>query len=138
MASFFDELDAALSAAASSAFAEAAVLRPRKSSQYVERADDPDRPQTTVSGIFSAGPSEGGLKGNARGGEFAGATRMSSMTAEFWLTKAEVDRIDFLPAKGDQITLSARPGQPRYEISKVEPSDMGDLNLILITEGQTL
>ena len=136
MASMFDDLDAALSGAISGAFAEAAVLRPRVSSQYVERADDPSRPSSTVTGIFSAGPADDQLRGQARGAEFVGTTRAQSESAEFWLPKSVVDALTALPAKGDTITLTARPGAPVYAISRVQPSDMGDLNLILVREDQ--
>lgn len=136
MASMFDDLDAALSGAISGAFAEAAVLRPRVSAQYVERADDPNRASATITGIYSAGPAEDQLKGSARGAEFVGTSRLSSESAEFWIAKAQVTLLGWLPAKGDALTLTARPGAPVFSISKVEPTDMGDINLIIVREDQ--
>lgn len=136
MASMFDDLEAALSGAISGAFAEAAVIRPRVSTQYVERADDPNRPSATITGIYSAGPADDQLKGSSKGGEFVGSTRLSSETAEFWIAKAQVDLLGWMPSKGDALTLTARSGAPVFSISKVQPSDMGDLNLILVREDQ--
>ena len=138
MASMFDDLDAALSGAIQDAFAEAAVHRPRVSSQYVERATDPDRPQDLIYGVFSAGPADDQLKGNARGAEFSGTTRLSSTSAEFWIAKAEVDALSALPAKGDTLTFTSQAGSPVYTVSIVQHTAMGDLNLILVWEDQPI
>ena len=80
----FYELDAALSDAASSVFAEPALLRPRISTQYVERSADPDRPEKMTYGIFSVGPAQEDLRGQARGGQMSGTTKLSTAAAEFW------------------------------------------------------
>ena len=138
MASMFDDLDTAISGVIKDAFAEAAVHRPRVSVQYVERATDPDRPQNLIHGVFSAGPADDQLKGNARGSEFSGTTRLVSANAEFWIAKAEVDALTALPAKGDTITLTSRTGNPAYAVSSVQHTDLGDLNLILVREDQSL
>ncbi len=133
----FDALDAAMTGAIKTAFAEVAVLRPRVSAQYVERAADPDRPTNTVSGVFSAGPSDERLQGTTRGSEFKGPTHIAAASAEFWIAKAEVDALPALPAKGDLLTLTGRPDSPTYAITRVQPTDMGDLNLILVREDQS-
>ena len=138
MVSLFDDLDAALSDAITGAFAEAAIHRPRVSAQYAERAVDPDRPQHLIHGVFSAGPADDRLKGNARGSEFSGTTRLVSANAEFWIAKAEVDALTALPAKGDTITRTSRTGNPAYAVSSVQHTDLGDLNLILVREDQSL
>lgn len=134
MASMFDDLDAMASDAIGDVFHEEAVLRPRRSSQYAERAVDPDRGQALVFGVFSAGPADGELKGQAVGAKFTGSTRISSMSAEFWIPRVEVEQMVHRPQKGDAIILTERPGCPTYAISQVEPSDMGDLNLILVRD----
>ena len=130
----FNELDAALSDAASSVFAEAALLRPRVSTQYVERSPDPDRPEAMTYGIFSAGPAQEDLRGQARGGQMPGTTKLSTAAAEFWIAKPQIDQLPWMPITGDAVVLTARSGQPSYAISKVAPSDMGDLTLILVRE----
>ena len=130
MASPFDALDAALSAACASAFGEAAVLRPRKASQYTERAVDPERPEAPIIGIYSAGPGEVPIRGAATGGEFQGPTRFATMRAEFWIEAEHVAGLPYTLAKGDLIVLTDRGDLP-YEIVKVQPTDMGDVNLIL-------
>ncbi len=132
----FDDLDAAISGAIKSAFAEVAVLLPRVSTQYAERVANNARDAQTTYGVFSAGPAVDQLRGQARGSEFSGTTRAASMSAEFWIAKAEVDALDALPAKGDTVTLTARTGSPVYAIAQVQHTDMGDLNLILVREDQ--
>lgn len=134
MASMFDDLDAALSGAIKGAFAEVAVLLPRVSTQYAERYADPDRPQHLVYGVFSAGPAADQPRGQARGAEFSGTTRLASTSSEFWIAKADVDALSALPAKGDTIKFTARAGCPVFAVSMVQHTDMGDLNLILVRE----
>ena len=132
--SIFDDLDALTSAAVKDVFAEPAHLRPRLSAQYAERAVDPDRAEVTVHGIFSAGPVKDDLRGQARGGQMSGTTKLTSTAAEFWIAKAQVAALTALPAKGDMITFTSRAGSPVYAISAVHHTDMGDLNLILVRE----
>ncbi len=136
MASPFDDLDALISGAIGDAFGEVAVLRPRLSSQYVERADDPTRPIATVAGVFSAGTSDEQLR--SMGAELTGRTRLASQSAEFWLPAEQVQALVARPVKGDALTLTGRDGAPVYSISQVQPSDMGDLNLILVREEATI
>ena len=137
MAADFAALDATLSAALSSTFAEPALLHPRASAQYAERAADPDRAEVTVRGIFSAGPVKDDLRGQARGGSMSGTTKLASTAAEFWIAKAQAEELTALPAKGDAIILTGRAGRPVYAISAVHHAGMGDLNLILVREDET-
>ena len=130
----FYELDAALSDAASSVFAEPVLLRPRVSTQYTERSADPDRPEVITYGIFSAGPAQEDLRGQARGGQMSGTTKLSTAAAEFWIAKPQIDQLLWLPITGDAVVLAARSGQPIYAISRVALSDLGDLTLILVQE----
>ncbi|WP_223428844.1 hypothetical protein [Tateyamaria pelophila] len=132
--SVFEYLDVRVSAALASVFAEPAHLHPRLSAQYAERAVDPDRAEVTVHGIFSAGPGQDDLRGQARGGQMSGTTKLGSTAAEFWIARAQVDALTTMPAKGDMITLTSRAGSPIYAISGVHHTDMGDLNLILVRE----
>ena len=132
--SLFNDLDAYASDAVKGVFAEPAILRPRVSKQYAERSADPDRPQAMTYGIFSAGPAQEDLRGQARGGQMSGTTKLSTAAAEFWIAKPQIDQLPWLPITGDAVVLTARSGQPRYAISKVAPSDMGDLTLILVRE----
>jgi hypothetical protein len=136
MTSPFDAFDASLSAATVQAFGEVALLRPRVSSQYAERAADEDRHQQAVTGIFSAGPADSSLKGSASSGNFAGTTRLATLTAAFWIAADAVATLSARPVKGDTITLTGRDGCPVYTITRVEPSDRGDLNFILVREDQ--
>ena len=137
MSTLFDDLDAQVSGTIDAAFGEIAVLRPRVSAQYAERAEDPSRQVTTVTGVFSAGPAWGPLKGRSAGGEFSGGTRVVSQSAEFWLAAETVQSLVTRPQKGDALTLTGREGAPVYALSQVHPSDMGDLTLILVLEDET-
>jgi hypothetical protein len=132
--SLFNDLDAHTSAAVKAVFAEPALLRPRVSTQYAERSADPDRASTVTYGIFSAGPAQADLRGEARGGRLSGTTKLSTAAAEFWIAKPQIDQLPWLPITGDAVVLTARSGQPSYAISRVAPSDLGDLTLILVRE----
>ena len=134
MASPFDDLDDLMSSAVLTAYGEAATLRPRVSSQYVARSDDPDRPETTVWGVYSATSAVAPIKGQAVGAVFRGTTRVSSKRAEFWIGAEQVAEIPFAIAKGDAISLPGQPGAPTFSIVDVQPTDMGDVNLILVSE----
>lgn len=135
--SLFNDLDAHTSAAVKAVFAEPALLRPRVSTQYTERSTDPDRAATVTYGIFSAGPAQEDLRGQARGGQMSGTTKLSTAAAEFWIAKPQIDQLPWLPITGDAVVLTARSGQPIYAISRVATSDLGDLTLILIQEDET-
>lgn len=139
--SLFNDLDAHTSAAVKAVFAEPALLRPRVSTQYAERSADPDRAATvtvTVTyGIFSAGPAQEDLRGQARGGQLSGTTKLSTAAAEFWIAKPQIDQLPWLPITGDAVILTARSGQPIYAISRVATSDLGDLTLMLVREDET-
>lgn len=134
MTAAFEALDETLSAALSSAFAEPALLRPRVSTQYTERSTDPDRAATVTYGIFSAGPTQEDLRGQARRGQMSGTTKLSTAATEFWIAKPQIDQLPWLPITGDAVILTARSGQPMYAISRVALSDLGDLTLILVRE----
>ncbi len=133
----FDDLDAQVSGTIDAAFGEVAILRPRVSSQYVARAEDPSRQVATVTGVFSAGPADAPLKGSTAGAAFSGGTRVVSQSAAFWLSTKTVQSLLTRPQKGDALTLTGRVGAPVYSVSQVHPSDMGDLTLILVLEDET-
>ena len=135
--SLFNDFDAHTSAAVKAVFAEPALLRPRASTQYTERSVDPDRPEAMTYGIFSAGPAQEDLRGQARGGQMPGTTKLSTAAAEFWIAKPQIDQLPWMPITGDAVILTARSGQPIYAISRVSTSDLGDLTLILIQEDET-
>ena len=134
MTSPFDTLDALASGAAVEGFGEEAVLIPRRGNQYVEAAADADRMAVKVRGIFSALAAPSDLRGQGRGGEFIGTTRMVSEQTAFWIAAAQVAEFGFRPAKGDQIRLPERCGSPCYAIAAIHPTSMGDLNLLLVRE----
>ena len=134
MTSAFDALDALASEASVAGFGEEAVLIPRRGNQYVEAAADADRMTVKVRGIFSALAGSSDLRGQSRGGEFTGTTRVVSEQTAFWIAAAQVANLGFRPAKGDQIRLPERCGSPSYAIAAIHPTSMGDLNLLLVRE----
>ena len=134
MTSAFDALDALVSGAAVAGFGEEAVLIPRRGNQYVEAAADADRMAVRVRGIFSALAATSDFRGQSRGGEFGGTTRVLSEQTAFWSAAAQVAELGFRPAKGDQVRLPDRCGSPCYAIAAIHPTSMGDLNLLLVRE----
>ncbi len=134
MTSPFDALDALASGAAVEEFGEEAVLVPRRGGQYAEAAADADRTAMLVRGIFSAHAAPSNLRGQSRGGEFKGTTRMVSELSTFWIAAAQVAALGFRPTKGDLLRLPERPGSLAYAIAAVHPTSMGDLNLLLVRE----
>ena len=134
MTSVFDALDALASGAAIEGFGEDAVLIPRRNSQYVEAAADADRMAVKVRGIFSALAASSDLRGQSRGGEFIGTTRVVSEQSAFWIAAAQVVELGFRPAKGDLLRFPERCGSPSYAIAAIHPTSMGDLNLLLVRE----
>jgi hypothetical protein len=134
MTSPFDALDALASGAALEGFGEEAVLFPRRGNQYVEAAADADRMALKVRGIFSALAAPSDLRGQSRGGEFTGTTRIVSEQSAFWIAAAQVAELGFRPAKGDLLRLPERCGSPSFAIAATHPTSMGDLNLLLVRE----
>jgi hypothetical protein len=132
--SAFDDFDALASSAALASFGEEAVLVPRHASQYVESAADADRMAVKVRGIFSSLAAPSDLRGQSRGGEFTGTTRIVAEQSAFWIGSAQVAELGFRPAKGDLLRLPARCGSPSFAIAAVHPTSMGDLNLLLVRE----
>ena len=134
MTSPFDALDKLASGAVMDGFGEEAVLIPRRGSQYAEASADADRMAVKVRGIFSALAAPSDLRGQSRGGEFTGTTRIVSEQSAFWIAAAQVLELGFRPAKGDQLRLPERCGSPSYAIAAIHPTSMGDLNLLLVRE----
>ena len=134
MTSAFDALDALASEVALAGFGEEAVLIPRRGNQYVEAAADEDRMAVKVRGIFSALAAPSDLRGQSRGGEFTGTTRLVSEQSAFWIAAAQVVELGFRPAKGDLLRFPERCGSPCYAIAAIHPTSMGDLNLLLVRE----
>jgi hypothetical protein len=132
--SAFDDFDTLASQAALAAFGEEAVLSPRRTSQYAESAADADRMAVKVRGIFSALAAPSDLRGQGRGGEFTGTTRMVSEQSAFWIAAAQVAELGFRPAKGDLLRLPELCGSPSFAIVAIHPTSMGDLNLLLVRE----
>lgn len=137
MPSPFDAMDADLSAAVMDAFGEtvAATIRPRVLSQYRGRTADNARPVRSLAGIFSAGPQVEQMKG-ASSAELAGSTRMATRACEFWVSAANVAALPYRIAVGDLIEFPGRAEEPAYSVARIQPSDLGDLNLLLVVEDQ--
>jgi hypothetical protein len=134
MTSPFEALDELASGAVMEGFGEEAVLIPRRGSQYAEAGTDADRMAVRVRGIFSALAATSDLRGQSRGGEFTGTTRIVSEQSAFWIAAAEVAALGFRPARGDQLRLAERCESPSFAVAAIHPTSMGDLNLLLVRE----
>lgn len=134
MPSPFDDLMSAADAAILSVFGETegAVLVPRQHSEYKARVADPSRASLSLRGVFSAGPSMTELRGVSKH-EFVGTTRLSGMSAEFWIAPADAASIPYQIAVGDLLRLPGRGGQT-FSIVAIQTTDVGDVNLILSVE----
>ena len=130
----FDAFDQASSTAVVSAFGEQALISPRVSSAYVERTPDDDREAQSVWGVFSARSAKSDLRGQSRGSELGGTTRLTTAQSEFWIASDQAAALGFRPQKGDLLSLPNQPGVPTFAISAVEPTNLGDLNLLLVRE----
>jgi hypothetical protein len=131
MPTAFDEMDAALSAAIGEVFGEVAVITPRLKAQYVDGVADPARPAQQVRGIYSSGPSIERI-GDGRGNASAGYDR-AMQTSSFWLDAIEAAKFVDGLRPGDRVTFPARPAL-RMRISACQASDMGDLEILLVSE----
>lgn len=138
MPSPFDALIAAADGAVMGVHGEsvAAVLTPRLRTQYAARGSDPARPSTTIAGVFTEAPAVDQIRGQAVG-EFAGTTRLGSAAPEFWLPASTVAALPYAIAQGDLVTFPGRAGAPVYSVSHIQPTGLGDLNLVLAREDQT-
>ncbi len=102
--------------------------------QRRDRSGSPTFAAGKASGIFSALAAPSDLRGQSRGGEFTGTTRMVSEQSAFWIAAAQVANLGFRPAKGDLLRLPERCGSPSFAIAAIHPTSMGDLNLLLVRE----
>lgn len=89
-----------------------------------------------MTGVFSAGPVDQQLKGQARSGEFAGTTRLESSSSEFWISRAKLATVGFAISKGDAVSFPGRCGSPVYSVAAIQRTSQGDVALILVIEDQ--
>lgn len=125
--SAFDEHTAALDGAVVDAFADRATVTPRTIDQYAGAAADPDRSAFDVCGVLSK-TSE---VNRAMPERYGPDVETASVAAEFWIPKANIPADP--PRKGDALSF---PGtaEPTYSVALANPTDRGDLNLILTVE----
>ena len=134
--SAFDRLAALTATAITGNMGESALLLPRVTSQYTARASDPDRDAALVVGVFEAGPEREDVSGRRPPNQFRASTRMATMEAAFWLSAEQAGALPWRPRPGDALQLTARAGQPVYAIAALDPTDLGDLTLVLVVEDQ--
>lgn len=130
----FDALDAGLCAAVEGTFGEEAMLQPRlAASQYSAITADPDRPPRQVRGVFSSGSAVSGLEGAGVASGRTGSTTIAGQTPVFWLSPATIASLGYRIRAGDGLTLTGPPART-FRISRVDPTDTGDLELVLTEE----
>jgi len=126
MAFSFDDIDRAIA----DTFGIAATLSPQVREQYTAGAANVDRPAHQVIGVFSAGPHDHGVGGSSAEPR-SGVSSFRGSATEFWLPAEQVAAL--LPYKikrGDKLAVWGKT----YVIASPEPTDAGDLNLILTLE----
>lgn len=134
MPSPFDDLHDEISGVIVDEFGETrAQLRPRINSEYKGRIADPARDIVLVYGVFTYVPADEKIGGSAQG-EYSGPTRLATSAAEFWMSAASLALLPYEIAVGDLLVMLDRPNSPAFAVSRMQPSHMGDVNLILVKE----
>ncbi len=129
----FAALDDLMATACERAFAIVVRIEPLTApGSYGDGASDPDRPARIVRGILSSAPKIEGAGGQGRG-EFGGPTKVSGQTVVIGLSAQTIRGLAYRLRVGDRIVLpGVQPPYPtRYTISRLQPTDLGDLELIL-------
>lgn len=130
----FDALDAMVSAAVEEAFGSGAIIQPRAGlNQYGGPVADPARPPGIVTGVFSSASATAGVEGSASGEGRKGGTKIGGLTPVFWLSPAAVASLGYAVRAGDGLVLTGPPART-FRISRADPTDTGDLELVLTEE----
>lgn len=129
----FTALDDAMWSAIEAAFGIRARIEPYTApGAYGDGRPDLDRQSVEVIGVLSSAPTNDALAGQGND-RFAGGSRVGGQSVVFGLSAATVRALapDLRP--GDRVVLlGVLPPYPsRYRISRLAPTDMGDLELIL-------
>lgn len=107
-------------------FGESIRFEPMVSSQYGGAAADPGRAAFTIIAVLRMGGDEADLGGDRSGNWNAKVPTMPGAL--------HVDRVKLagrVLKKGDQVVALDRPGQPRFEIARVDPMHVARLVLPL-------
>lgn len=129
----FAALDDRMSAACEQAFGIAVRIEPLTApGSYGEGVPDPLRPAVDARGILSSAPKIEGAGGQGRN-EFGGPTKVSGQTVVIGLSALTVRTLLYQLRPGDRIILlGVLPPYPtRFKISRLLPTDLGDLELLL-------
>lgn len=133
----FADLDAIVSGTMLAEFGIRGIISPRIASQYGAAQPDPTRAQTEVRGIFSSGPAVDNIGGQSRGGAPGGATMIGGQTLVFWLAAATTRSLAYPIRRGDRVILPDEAAPNRFAVSAIRPTDMGDLELVMIEDEGT-
>lgn len=123
-----------VSAAVEVSFGSGATIQPRAGmNQYGGAVSDPARPARVVSGVFSSASASAGVEGSGSGDGLRGGTKIAGVTPVFWLSPATVAALGFAVRAGDALVLAGPPART-FRISRTDPTDTGDLELLLTEE----
>lgn len=129
--SIFDRLVSSADGVVTSVMGTAAEILPRLAGRLSQPVADPARPVVTVTGVFTDIPAgEDTLEGQRQRGEFAGATTTAVSQTHLWLSRAEFARIPFALGEHDALRI----GDRLFGIAKADPTDHGDVILMLTRE----
>lgn len=132
----FDRLVAAGDRAVTAAMGTRAEILPRVQARMASPAPDPSRATAIVRGVYTDQPADAAMQGQRQGGEMAGVTIIAGAKRLFWLSVAAVDSLGWRPRQGDALRLVDHPDVPLYGIERADPSDHGDMTLVLSLERQ--
>ena len=129
----FAALDDCMTAACEQAFGIALRIEPMTApGSYGEGVPDPLRPAFDTRGVLSSAPKIDGAGGQGRD-EFGGPTKVSGQTVVIGLSALIVRTLLYQLRPGDRVILPGvlPPYPTRYKISRLLPTDLGDLELVL-------
>lgn len=129
----FAALDDMMMEACDMAFAIRVRLEPQTApGSYGEGAPDPDRPAADVRGILSSAPKLDGIGGQGTD-RTSGPGKVSGQTVVIGLSAATLRALPWRLRVNDGVVLPdvTPPNPTRYRITRLLPTDMGDLELLL-------
>lgn len=128
------ELDDQMGEAIDAQFGEAVLLTPR-AGRVSGSTPEAGHPAVSIVATYTAAPDNPRAFQDRREGISAkGGTMVSTLTPVLSVSRAEAARVSRPIRQGDLVTLTSRPGTPRYAVNHVDRDDLGALTLDLTKE----
>lgn len=129
----FDRLDRIVSDAVNRGFSVVARIQkmaPGRSS-LTGPGVDPEFAAWDIRGVHSSGPNKTSLQGKSRGGDIGGPTEVQGQVSTLWIKALDIHGAPFAVAVGDRVSFPFAATPNAYRIARMQPTDMGDLELVL-------